>query len=275
MDLGSKRAVILVGLPVAEKATGETVGRTKLERTARCGPSDVPYDVAPSMALDLGNSDRRQRTRSSSAQSCGRLRRAGLAVVGALIVGAAGLACRCTDTARAYAHTRDDSPVAAIERFVLYWKAGLHDLEYGCFSRGFKQRHQISLQAYDVGRSQLEREQPWLAWFAQAQVVGEQARGRSAHVLWLDVAGRTVRVNLVREETARIWSGDELLAEQSLELDRALAIEPSGAVRLELEPDTYRPFESFDVTSVRAERAWRIDDFAEVPRDSVPAPQAP
>src|SRR5262249_23931818 len=114
--LDSKRAVILVRQPGAANATGKTVsqgcGARETPSAARCGPSAAPYDVAPFMALhflalQVPHSTRRQR--------------AGLGLSGLAVLGAGLLAsCRCTDTARAYAHTSDDSPRAALERFELY-----------------------------------------------------------------------------------------------------------------------------------------------------------
>jgi hypothetical protein len=187
----------------------------------------------------------------------------------------AGLAgCVCTPQAAAYAHSGTETPQQTLDSFILFWTAGLHDLEFGCLSDGFRQRNgQLSLFNYSAARSELERSMPWLAWFAKAKVVAGEAQGKGAHSFWVEVAGRTVRVNLVREEIGRIRVGDEIVADGPLDLERALTVESDGAVRLKFAPaNIYRVYSDAEVTSVRAECAWKIDDFAEVPHDSVPRP---
>lgn len=180
-------------------------------------------------------------------------------------------ACACNDSASAYARLDQSSPRNTLDSFVLYWKAGLHDLEYSCLSRAFTQRNGLSLLTYSEGRARLEREQPWLAWFASAKVIAEQVVDRERHVFWIEVGGRTARVNVVREDFARISAGEELLAESPIDLERALSVDPSGEVQLRFKPrDTYRDFGDGEVTSVRAEGSWKIDDFAEVGRETVP-----
>ena len=182
-------------------------------------------------------------------------------------------ACQCDKLASDYARLDQRSPRNTLDSFVLYWKAGLHDLEYGCLSRGFTQRNGISLLTYSEGRARLEREQPWLAWFASAQVIAEKVVDQRSHVFWIEVGGRTARVNVVREDFARIWADDELLAEGPVALERDLTVAADGELQLRLRPSrTEREFTAGEVTSVRAEGSWKIDDFAEVERETVPRP---
>ncbi len=190
-------------------------------------------------------------------------RRAGL-VAAALAVALTG-ACRCGPKLEAVAHANLDTPRATVEAFGAYMRAGLHDLEYRCFSADFTARNQISFFTYAEAREDLARSQPWLELFATPKVVAEMARGDERHDVDVRLAGRTYRVNLVREETFRISAGDLILAEEATDFASRLALEPRASGGADLVARLPLPSADIDLstaTSVVLQRRWKIDGVA-------------
>jgi hypothetical protein len=174
-------------------------------------------------------------------------------------------ACRCGPKLEAVAHANLDTPRATVEAFGAYMRAGLHDLEYRCFSADFTARNQISFFTYAEAREELARSQPWLELFAAPKVVAEIARGDERHDVDVRLAGRTYRVNLVREETFRISAGDLILAEQATDFAGRLALEPRAEGGASLVARLPLPSADIDLsaaTSVVLQRRWKIDGVA-------------
>jgi hypothetical protein len=175
-------------------------------------------------------------------------------------------ACNCIpEHAAVLARADFETPRHTLESFRAYAAAELYDLEYRCFSNAFKTRNHISILNYSEARAQLKRDKPWLFWF-DSRVVAEQVLDERQHVLDVEVAGRTVRVKLVREETFRIWAGEELLADGALDLRGALALVGETGGRSSLRttlPIGERTVDPAQVTQVTLETSWKIDDLSE------------
>ena len=123
--------------------------------------------------------------------------------LGALLAAVLG-ACNCIpEHASVLARADFETPRHTLESFRAYAGAELYDLEYRCFSHAFTARNHISILNYSEARKQLKRDKPWLFWF-DSRVVAEQVIDQRQHVLDVEIAGRTVHVKLVREETFRI-----------------------------------------------------------------------
>lgn len=173
-------------------------------------------------------------------------------------------ACNCTPKrASEIAHAGFDTPQHTLQSFRAYASAKLFDLEYRCFSRGF--RREVSLTNYGVFREKLQREQPWLFWF-DAEVVGERVVEGGAHVLDVRVAGRTVRVKLVREESFGIWAGEDLVNDGPIELAQALDVGRDGNLPDREVLRALLPLESTvdpaTITRVTLDSAWKIEELA-------------
>jgi hypothetical protein len=188
-----------------------------------------------------------------------------LSAVAALLAAVLG-ACNCIpEHASELAHADFETPRHTLASFRAYAGAGLYDLEYRCFSNAFKTRNHISILNYSEARTQLKRDKPWLFWF-DSRVVAEQVLDERQHVLDVQVAGRTVRVKLVREETFRIWAGEELLADGALDLRGALALVGDSGGRSSLQstlPIGNRTLDPSQVTRVTLDTSWKIDDLWE------------
>lgn len=171
-------------------------------------------------------------------------------------------ACRTVD-ARRLAEASKHSPRATIEAFQAYVRSDLYEQEFSCFSRDFLAANQLSLFTY----SEFRDAQPWLKWFAKAEVLAERSGREGQHEFDLGVAGRTLRVRLVREDFWRISRGDELM-NGNAPFGRLVRIDPlpeGGAeVRIDL-PALERPdFDPAEATSVAVERLWKIDAVVEI-----------
>src|SRR5882672_11130732 len=175
-------------------------------------------------------------------------------------------ACNCIpEHASELARADFETPRHTLESFRAYAGAELYDLEYHCFSHAFTTRNKISILNYSEARAQLKRDKPWLFWF-DSKVVAEQELDERQHVLDVQVAGRTVRVKLVREETFRIWAGEELLADGAIDLRAALALVGGSGGRSTLTaalPIGTRAVDPSQVTRVTLDTAWKIDDLWE------------
>jgi hypothetical protein len=186
-----------------------------------------------------------------------------------VLLAVGGLAgCRCTPKhASELARADFDTPRHTLDAFRAYASADLYDLEYRCFSRAFTRTRQISVLNYSEARADLKRRQPWLFWF-DSEVVAERELDERQHVLDVRVAGRTVRVKLVREETFRIWAGEELLNDGPLALSGALTLVdgPSGRSMLTATlPTGEAAVDPTQITRVTLERCWKIDDLIDDP----------
>ena len=217
---------------------------------------------SPTMAAHMARSENGERgNRPAERRRSRRLRRA-LAALFVVVLGA----CNCIPKHAALLARADfETPRHTLESFRAYAAADLYDLEYRCFSNGFKTRNQISILNYSEARTQLKRDKPWLFWF-DSRVVAEQVLDERQHVLDVQVAGRTVRVKLVREETFRIWAGEELLADGALDLRGTLALVGDSGGRSAVQatlPIGNRTVDPSQVTRVTLDTSWKIDDLWE------------
>ena len=178
-------------------------------------------------------------------------------------------ACACIEPRR-LVEANKSTPRATLDAFQAYVEAGeLYDQEYSCFSHAFVDQHGFSLFTY----SEFRDRQPWLKWFAKADVLAEREGLEGEHWFDVGVAGRTLRVRMVREDFWGISRGDELVNgreafEEVVEIERL----PGDRFRVTLELPPLKPepgeFEPSQATSITAERLWKIDSVLELPDPS-------
>lgn len=188
------------------------------------------------------------------------------AVLAALAALLTGLACVCPPSAEALTEVGHRTPRQTFESFQTYLRTDLPDLEYGCFSAGFKRRNGLSQFTYAEGRERLLDEKPWFRLFAKAEIVAEEAQGKADHRLDARVLGRTFRVKLVREDFFEIGAGDELVADGYRDFDRMVqrvGDDSGSALAAQVALDV-PVSELARATRVVFERAWKIDDVWEL-----------
>lgn len=160
------------------------------------------------------------------------------------------------------------SPRQAVNTFQVALAGDLVDLEYRCFSSAFKQREGLNQLAYREFRERLVREQPYLARFAEAELVEARALDAdSALVLArLDTWWTTVEVEvrLVREDYWELWSSDVRLLDDAADLGKIMERRPGSLAAVVPLP---AEFDAGPVTELRAGSEWKIDDFRQRPPD--------
>jgi len=157
------------------------------------------------------------------------------------------------------------TPEQAFRSYQSFLAADLEEWEYRCLSNGFKQRNGLSFTNYAEFREQLFSSRPWLKVFAEAEIVGSVSVAEDVHDIEARVAGRTVRVRLVREDSYEIWGGGELLDDDLARFEDLVAVEPTphgSHLTISVTPQVPE-LDLSTVTEVTVERSWKIDDLSE------------
>jgi hypothetical protein len=166
------------------------------------------------------------------------------------------------------------TPEATFTSYQAYIAADLVDWEYRCYSADMRRRRGISLGTYAEARAQLLDERPWIKLFAKAEILRQWPVDERSHVIEVSVAGRTVHVRLVREDSFEIRAGNQLLADGYAPFEkRVRSIEaPEGSV-VEAHIRTREPkLDASRATSVVIESVWKIDDLYEPDERAPPEP---
>jgi hypothetical protein len=190
-----------------------------------------------------------------------------LALVSLLPLGA----CVCPPRAPELVGTGFRTPQQTLRSFQAYFAADLEDWEYRCLSGAFKRRNELSLATYGEFRDQLLRESPWLKYFAKAEITGERHVREGVHVIEASVAGRTVHVRLLREDSYEIYRGETRLWDDYANFDELVEVEerPEGHRIVVAVPPADPGIDLREATAVHIERTWRIDDLQE----ALPTPE--
>jgi hypothetical protein len=160
------------------------------------------------------------------------------------------------------------TPEATFRTFRTALAGDAGDLEYRCWSVGFKRAHSVTQLVYLEFRKRLLEENPWARHLARAKVVETRtiAPDRVLLVAEVDAFFKTVRVHVgcVREEFFDVI-GPEFSSGDALELESVVRAsdgawgEPGLAVELWVplpEPRTLG-----DVSEIRVGREWKIDSL--------------
>jgi len=184
------------------------------------------------------------------------------------LVAAAALALGCVCPARPVdvADASFRTPERTLRSYQAYLASDLVDWEYRCYSSDFRRRNGISLATYTEARAQLFAEKPWLKLFAKAEIVGQWADEDGSHVIEARIAGRTLHVRLVREDSFEILAGDRLLTDGRADFDRLVRVteRPEGPL-LEARIPAKPGLDLRQATTVLLERAWKIDELVDGP----------
>jgi len=161
------------------------------------------------------------------------------------------------------------SPSQAIATFQTAVRADAPELEYRCFSTGFRARNGISKVVWREAREELRSRHPWLRkGLADARVEGAIDQRGDRATAQLVTHGWHIRVGLVREDYAELWAGDRLVSdEENVSFARQSAAQEASDGRVwvsgsVLAPAGFTPED--EVTEVHVGREWKIDSFENV-----------
>ncbi len=196
-----------------------------------------------------------------------------LTAVWTLILGS----CVCPPTPEDVLQIGFRTPEQAFRTFQTATRLDDPDLELRCFSKGFRERNQISQLTWREAREELYRRQPWLrVGIVGADVVEREVREPRAR-LRIDTAAGDYQVLLVREDFTEGWAGgervfdEELSHETHLPWDEATGIRAGSNGRSWFYGQAKLPdgVDGDALTEVRFGREWKIDEVAPIPS---PAP---
>ncbi len=161
------------------------------------------------------------------------------------------------------------APVQTIETFRTAVRADAPDLEYRCFSAGFRQRNRISKLTWREAREELRGKYPWLRRGLSDMSVEGAAHLVGDHAEALCVThGQHIRIGLVREDFAELWSGDRLLSDEpDVDFQRQTLRQNDPEGHVWFYGYAILPGVDPDVTEVRVGREWKIDSFESVEDD--------
>jgi hypothetical protein len=162
------------------------------------------------------------------------------------------------------------TPEAAFETFRVAFGAELAELEFRSLSTNFRREHGISLSTYIVARRELIRAKPYLAFLAEAKIVGESEISARRHRLEVSAAGRHFQVEMVCEDWFQIYSGAGFLADGPVDFGRAVVVRDAGAdkvvtTELHISADELGEADLSTLTGQRIEKVWKIDSFGDAP----------
>lgn len=184
--------------------------------------------------------------------------------------------CVCPATAEELLETGFSTPRQTFESFQAFLATDLPDQEFRCFSAAFRERNGLSLLTYGEGRDQLLASHPWMRHLAQAEIIEEKVWTQGVHVVDARIAGRTVRVKLLREDSYEISAGRDLLADGYCDWDAVVRLDPAPRPTLHAtvtpEPESIYSDLS-EATRFVVERTWRIDGMWEL--EDEPPPPSP
>ncbi len=183
----------------------------------------------------------------------------------ALALGAAA-ACVCPPEPEDILAVGFRTPEQAFRTFQTATRLDDPDLELRCFSVDFRRRNGISQLTWREARAELYARQPWLrAGIVGADVVerelGSQLGFQRAR-LRIDTAGGDYVVELVREDFAEIWAGDERLLDTEIDWRAAVQPQQGGDGRAWVVGRVLTPpdLPTGSITDLRFGREWKIDE---------------
>ncbi len=165
------------------------------------------------------------------------------------------------------------TPEAAFETFRVAFGADMPLLEYRCLSEEFRREQSLSYQTYRVARQKLIDANPLLALLAKAEVAESKVLGARRHRLIVEVAGRRLQVDLIRQDEFQIYKGGLLIADGRLDFASGVRVSKSGPVQkvsaeVSLKDEELPEVDLDGLTSFHVDQLWKISRFTEEP----PAP---
>lgn len=157
------------------------------------------------------------------------------------------------------------SPRQAFATFQTAIRADSAELEYRCFSTGFRERNGISKLGWREARAELRRQHPWLRkGISDARLESDPVQNGPRARAVAASHGQRIALGFVREDFAELWQGDTLVLDEGIDFERA-TLEQRGA-------DGRRWFQAslalpsgdeteHDWSEMRIGREWKIDSF--------------
>lgn len=160
------------------------------------------------------------------------------------------------------------SPTQAFETFQTAIRADSPELEYRCFSNGFRERNNISKIVWREGRERLRAENPWLRkGIADARfVVAPLVQGALASAV-VASHGHQIEIHFVREDFAELYEGETLVGDELVDFEQLTHTQPGSDDRVWFQASVALPSGDSTgsaVTEMRIGREWKIDSFTEL-----------
>lgn len=167
------------------------------------------------------------------------------------------------------------TPEQTFATFQVGWRAEEPDLERLCFSRDFRERHQVSRFNYRVFRERLVSDQPFLRLgIADAKIAGPaEIRGARARLV-AKSHGRTIELELVRDDVIEVWSADRRVVDRYDSFDDHTQTRASDAgvellwAHVELPENT----DASSISEIHLAREWKIDDLRLIDAETTKRP---
>ena len=160
-------------------------------------------------------------------------------------------------------------PDQAFESFRTAFRGNLLDLEYRCLSEGFRSRNDnLSQFGYRLFRDELLARIPLLRYaLHKAEVLSSERLSERRARITARAAGRTLVVDLVREDFWEIWAGSD---RGEGDEDYVADLFEGRYLTVRAEDDPPRvigqaplrdPTLAERITELRLGQEWKIDDF--------------
>jgi hypothetical protein len=188
-----------------------------------------------------------------------------------LVLSLAATSCLAAPTPSEVLAAGFHTPEQAFATFRTALRGDLVDLEYRCYSSGFKRDRIPSQLVYRKVREELLEEEPLIRWAARARVTRKTVLAEDTVELIAcmsihAVIHRSFRVRLVREDYYETHDAEGLLEDDYVVWDE-IARERGGA--LELSVPMPAGVDVGELVEVRGGREWKIDGFEELSPDDI------
>ena len=158
------------------------------------------------------------------------------------------------------------TPEQTFRTFQTASAANLADLEYRCFSVGFRDRNGISKLNYLEVRDELRGPGFKYAVY-RAEILSVDVLGPDRRRILARAVGRTLVVDMVREDFYELWTTDGLLDSGDTRFEAATRVIDGSVV--EVHTPSPPGSEPRDLVEISVRREWKIDGY-EI-RDEEPA----
>ena len=190
------------------------------------------------------------------------------ALVIAGLAGLGGTSCICPPSSREWLGIGFRSPAQAVTTFQVAIRADEPELEYRCFSDGFRRRNRISKMVWLEAREELRREYPWMRrGIVDAVIEGPVSVSGDRASAMLETHGTRIRVEFVREDFVELYGPEGLVYDDFQPFDRTTGVQNGSSGGRWI----YGTFElppalpaGTEMTELRFGREWKLDAFETV-----------
>jgi hypothetical protein len=166
-----------------------------------------------------------------------------------------------------------DSPAATIATFREALRRDDLDVIYRCLGEGYKQRHSLTQVSLTILWERLRAEVPAIHLLGDADVEGWTQLAPDRWRCELHYGSVRIETELVRqpllEVRVAVPGGDEPVGPGYVDWTPLLRIGPDESIELRIRDHLGLPLGTRpqDVTSIRAQQHWKLDELREAPPD--------